>query len=100
MSCYRSGVETTHRSREDLSMVDAPAMPRQRPLPQSPISAADVADVRRPTLQANVLPPRAFHDQDVFDYEQDAWFAGGWVSVGRKEDALVPGQYFLTLVAG
>jgi len=81
-------------------MVDAPAMPRQRPLPRSPISAEDVADVRRPTLQANVLPPRVFHDQSVFDYEQDAWFAGGWVSVGREEDTLVPGQYFLRLVAG
>ncbi len=73
-------------------MVDAPAMPRQRPVPQSPVSAGDVADVRRPTLQANVLPPRVFHDQDVFDYEQEAWFAGGWVSVGREEDAQMPGS--------
>ena len=56
--------------------------------------------MRRPTLQASVLPPRAFHDQDIFDYEQEAWFAGGWVSVGREEDALTPGQYFLAPVAG
>ena len=81
-------------------MVDAPAMPRQRPVPQSPISAAEVANVRRPTLEASVLPPRTFHDQDVFDYERDAWFAGGWVSVGRDEDAFKSGQYFLTSVAG
>jgi Rieske 2Fe-2S family protein len=81
-------------------MVDAPVQPRQRPGPKSPISAAEVADVRQPTLQASVLPPRVFHEQDVFDYEQDAWFAGGWVSVGREEDALVPGQYFLAPVAG
>ncbi len=81
-------------------MVDAPAMPRQRPVPESPVSAVEVANVRRPTLEACVLPPRTFHDQDVFDYEQDAWFAGGWVSVGREEDALTPGQYFLVPVAG
>jgi Rieske 2Fe-2S family protein len=81
-------------------MVDAPAMPRQRPVPRSPISAAEVANVRLPTLEASVLPPRTFHDQDVFDYERDAWFAGGWVSVGRDEDALKSGQYFLTSVAG
>lgn len=81
-------------------MVDVPAMPRQRPVPESPVSAEEVAAVRRPTLEAYVLPPRAFHDQDVFDYEQEAWFAGGWVSVGREEDALTPGQYFLAPVAG
>ena len=80
-------------------MVDAPAMPRQRPVPESPVNPEEVASVRRPTLQASVLPPRTFHDQDVFDYEQDAWFAGGWVSVGRVEDAESPGQYFLAPVA-
>ena len=51
--------------------------------------------MRRPTLQATVLPPRAFHDQDMFDYEQEAWFAGGWVSVGRVKRTPAPGQYFL-----
>ena len=81
-------------------MVDAPAMPRQRPVPESPVNPEEVASVRRPTLQASVLPPRAFHDQDVFDYEQDAWFAGGWVSVGRVEDVESAGQYFLAPVAG
>lgn len=81
-------------------MVDAPAMPRQRPVPTSPVSASEVANVRRPTLEAYVLPPRVFHDQDVFDYEQSAWFAGGWVSAGREEDVLRPGQYFLAPIAG
>jgi Rieske 2Fe-2S family protein len=81
-------------------MVDARAIRRLGPELASPVSAADVAGVRRPTLEAHVLPPRAFHDQEIFDYEQRAWFAGGWVSVGREEDALVPGQYFLAPVAG
>ncbi len=81
-------------------MVDAPAMARQRTVTVSPVTAEEVAAVRRPTLQASVLPPRAFHDQTIFDYEQEAWYAGGWVSVGREEDALAPGQYFLAHVAG
>lgn len=81
-------------------MVDAPAMPRRRPVPESPVSAEEVANVRRPTLEAYVLPPRVYHDQEVLDYEQDAWFAGGWVAVGRDEDALTPGQFFLATVAG
>jgi glycine betaine catabolism A len=81
-------------------MVDAPALARQRPTSGSPVSPEEVAAVRRPTMQASVLPPRAFHDQSVFDYEQEAWFAGGWVSVGREEDALTAGQYFLAQVAG
>ncbi len=81
-------------------MVDAPTGPRQRPVPESPVSAEEVANVRRPTLEAHVLPPRVYHDQTVLDYEQDAWFAGGWVAVGREEDALSAGQYFLATVAG
>src|SRR5215204_2092740 len=85
---------------EEGLMVDAPAMPRQRPVPESPVSPEEVAGVRRPTLQACVLPPRTFHDQDIFDYEQDAWFAGGWVSVGRVEHAQTAGKDFLSTVAG
>lgn len=81
-------------------MVDALADRRQRHDSVSPVAPEEVAHVRRPTLAASVLPPRAFHDQSIFDYEQEAWFAGGWASVGREEDALTPGQYFLTPVAG
>jgi Rieske 2Fe-2S family protein len=85
---------------EEGLMVDAPAVPRKRQVPESPISPNEVANVRRPTLQATLLPPRTFHDQEIFDYEQDAWFAGGWVSIGRVEDAQTAGQYFLAQVAG
>jgi hypothetical protein len=53
-------------------MVDAPVVSRQRPGAASPVSAAEVAAVRQPTLQARVLPPRVFHDQVAFDDEQEA----------------------------
>jgi len=81
-------------------MAESPAMPRRRQQSSSPITAAEVAATRQPTNRANVLPPRVFHDPAIFDHEMDNWYAGGWVSVGREEDALVPGQYFLAPVAG
>ncbi|MBA3414993.1 MAG: aromatic ring-hydroxylating dioxygenase subunit alpha [Chloroflexia bacterium] len=81
-------------------MVDAPVAPRSRQVPESPVTAAEVSATRQPTRRAHLLPPRVFHDPDILAYEQEAWFAGGWVSVGREEDALTPGQFFLTTVAG
>ena len=81
-------------------MVATPANPSGRPVPESPVSPAEVAATRQPTRQAHVLPPRVFHDPAVLAYEQEAWFAGGWVSVGREEDVLEPGRYFLAGVAG
>ena len=75
-------------------MVDVLAPPR------SPVSAAEVAAVRQPTERARMLPPRAFHDPAVFAYEQAAWFGGGWACVGREEDALASGAYFLVELAG
>ncbi len=68
--------------------------------PSSPVSAAEVAAVRRPVDEASLLPPRVFHDPEVFAYEQEAWFARSWVCVGRQEDAADAGSYFLATIAG
>ncbi|HEU0113744.1 MAG TPA: aromatic ring-hydroxylating dioxygenase subunit alpha [Thermomicrobiales bacterium] len=81
-------------------MIESPATPRRRQPPASPVSAAEVAATRQPSNRAHLLPGRVFHDPAIFSYEQEAWFAGGWVSVGREEDAARPGQYFLASVAG
>ena len=56
--------------------------------------------VRRPVERANLLPPRVFHDPDVFEYERDEWFARTWLCVGREADAARPGEYLLADVAG
>jgi Rieske 2Fe-2S family protein len=66
----------------------------------SPISAADVAAVRRPVAEAHLLPARVFHDADVFAFEQDRWFARTWLCVGRDEDVAQPGTYLLARAAG
>ena len=49
-----------------------------------PVSAAEVAGVRRPVDGAQMLPPRVFHDPEVFAFEQDQWFAHTWLCVGRE----------------
>ncbi|MBA3338058.1 MAG: Rieske (2Fe-2S) protein, partial [Chloroflexia bacterium] len=66
----------------------------------SPVSAAEVAGVRRPTTEAHMLPPRVFHDPMVLAYEREAWFADEWVCVGREEDFPQAGSYHLVRVAG
>jgi Rieske 2Fe-2S family protein len=70
-----------------------------RRVPQSPVSAAEVAQVRRPVDEARLLPPRVFHDADVFEFEQDRWFATTWLCVGREEDVAEPGTYLVAQVA-
>jgi Rieske 2Fe-2S family protein len=71
-----------------------------RALSARPVSAADVAAVRRPVDEAQMLPARVFHDPQVFAYEQDEWFARTWVCVAREADVGEAGTYVLVNVAG
>jgi Rieske 2Fe-2S family protein len=82
------------------AMVDRPPMSARPELLVSPVSAAEVAQVRRPLVQASLLPARVFHDPAVFDYEMAAWFARTWVCVGRAADVAEPGTYAVVEVAG
>lgn len=65
----------------------------------SPFTAAEVARTRQSVDRASMLPKRAFHDTDVFDFEQQAWFGRDWQCVGREEDAANAGEYFVAQVA-
>jgi Rieske 2Fe-2S family protein len=69
-------------------------------VPPSPVTAAEVAAVRQPVERASLLPPRVFHDPEVFAWEQEAWFARSWTCVGREEDVARPGEYLLASIAG
>src|SRR5215203_7349247 len=62
----------------------------------SPVSASQVAATRQDLRRASLLPPEVYHDPKILEYEQEAWFADGWVCVGRDEDILRKGDYFLT----
>jgi Rieske 2Fe-2S family protein len=66
----------------------------------SPLTPAEVANVRRPAESAFLLPPRVYHDPAVFEYEQEEWFASGWLCIGREEDIPLAGNYFLTKLCG
>lgn len=60
----------------------------------SPVPASEVASVRQRTANASLLPRRTYHDPAVLAYELEAWFANGWVCIGREEDIELPGRCF------
>ncbi|HZX55724.1 MAG TPA: aromatic ring-hydroxylating dioxygenase subunit alpha, partial [Ilumatobacteraceae bacterium] len=62
-------------------------------------SIAELAATRRPVNEARLLPPRVFHDPEVFEFERD-WFARTWLCVGREADFGAPGTYALVDVTG
>ncbi len=74
--------------------------PRPNGTRPSPVAATEVAETRKPTEGASLLPPRVYHDPDVLAYELEEWFAKGWIFVGREEEIELPGQYFLTQLCG
>ncbi len=65
----------------------------------APLTAEELAAVRRPFRAATLLPARAYHDEGIWAFEREEWFYRDWICVGREEDAPDPGTYFLhTLV--
>ena len=58
-----------------------------RPTASSPLSADEIAAVRKPYRAASLLPGRAYHDPAIHDFERREWFRRDWVVVGREEDA-------------
>jgi Rieske 2Fe-2S family protein len=66
---------------------------------ESPVRATEVAATRQPVDRASLLPPRVFHDPDVFGFERDAWFARTWLCVAREEDLSRPGDYLTDTIA-
>jgi len=67
---------------------------------RSPVSAGEVAPVRKQTAAASLLPPRVYHDPQLLTYELEEWFAKGWICIGREEDIPLKGQYFLSKLCG
>ena len=64
----------------------------------SPLTADELAAVRRPFRGARLLPARAYHDPAVWAFERDEWFYRDWVCVGREEEATEPGAFFTATV--
>jgi Rieske 2Fe-2S family protein len=60
---------------------------------RSPIDPLLLGPVLAPTLgTSRTLPAEAYTSQEVFDWEVEHFFEGGWVCVGRAEDVAAPGD--------
>lgn len=73
-----------------------PALPR----PTGPLTADELDAVRRPYRAASLLPGRAYHDEDIHDFERRSWFRRDWMCVGRVEDAGLGSAPFETVLDG
>ena len=71
-----------------------------RPAIACPISAAEVAATRRPTLEAHTLPARAHLDPTVFAFELASWFGQTWLMVGREADLPEAGSFLRVEISG
>ena len=64
------------------------------------LKKTDLEKVLRPVEAAESLPPVCYFDVEIFEQEMDRGFRGGWVSVGRLDDLVVPGDYLALDVGG
>ena len=58
----------------------------------APIDQAAVADLVRPFGRSRSLPAEAFRSRELFEWEIEHIFSGGWICLGRTADLLAPGQ--------
>jgi glycine betaine catabolism A len=58
-----------------------------------PFTAEELSETRRPLLQATQLPPRAYVDEAVADWEAEHLFLGGWVCVGHAQPLAERGRF-------
>jgi Rieske 2Fe-2S family protein len=68
--------------------------------PPAPLSAEEIAAVRRPFRSATLLPARAYHDPAIYDWELEQVFLKDWLMVGRAEEVATPGTFMLRDVVG
>lgn len=73
--------------------------PRSTIIP-APLTEQELAATRRPVDSAQLLPPRVFHDPQIFDFEQESWFARTWICVAREADVSESGTYVLADIGG
>jgi Rieske 2Fe-2S family protein len=60
--------------------------------PPTPLDQAGLAESLRPFGRSRMLPPAAYVDPAVFEWEQHHFFGGGWVCAGRSEQLPEPGD--------
>src|SRR4051795_2219252 len=65
-----------------------------------PFTEAELAETRRPLLEATQLPPRAYVDDEVADWEAEHLFLGGWMCVGHAQPLALRGAFYTRDIAG
>ena len=65
-----------------------------------PFTEEELAPTRLPLLEASLLPPRAYVDEDVAAWEAEHIFLGGWVCVGHAAQVRERGDYLTREVGG
>src|SRR3954468_1035 len=65
-----------------------------------PFTEAELAETRRPLLEATQLPPRAYVDEQVADWEAEHLFLRGWVCVGHAQALPQRGAFYIRDIGG
>ncbi|HEY7565651.1 MAG TPA: aromatic ring-hydroxylating dioxygenase subunit alpha [Acidimicrobiia bacterium] len=60
--------------------------------PAAPVEYAVLENLARPFGQSRTLPALAYRSEELFAWEREHIFSGGWMCLGRTEDLLGPGQ--------
>src|SRR6476620_12531475 len=60
-----------------------------------PLDSAQVSETLRRLEQATMLPPAAFTDQAVLDWELEEIFCAGWICVGHVSQVSEPGRFLM-----
>ena len=63
--------------------------------PALPLDSAQVSETLRPLERATMLPPAAFTDPAVLDWELEEIFGAGWICVGHVSQVGEPGGFLM-----
>jgi glycine betaine catabolism A len=63
--------------------------------PALPLDSAQVSETLRPLEQATMLPPAAFTDPAVLDWEVENIFCDGWICLGHISQVDEPGKFLM-----
>jgi Rieske 2Fe-2S family protein len=69
-----------------------PGLTLRQAVPAAPLDPAALADVLRPFGESRMLPPAAYVDPAVFEWEQRHFFGGGWLCAGLSCEVAEPGD--------
>jgi Rieske 2Fe-2S family protein len=67
-------------------------MVSQTACPPAPLDPGALAQALAPFGESRMLPPAAYVDPAVFEWEKRHMFGGGWVCVGRTDQVAAPGD--------